>query len=283
MFTTPLISTNAAANLLDDPGCVFIDCRFDLAKADWGEQQYLAAHIPGAAYAHLDRDLSGPKTGRNGRHPLPDMEQFKARLGQWGIGPGAQVVVYDQNSGMWASRLWWMLRYLGHQAVAVLDGGFAKWLAEGRPTRQGEDEETLSLVTFVGEPRPDMRVSAEEVERLRADPAYRVMDSRAPERYRGEVEPIDPVAGHIPGAVNHFNLSNVNPDGTFRSSEELRQKFLAVLGDAPPSNAVTYCGSGVAAAHNILAMEIAGLAGVKLYPGSWSEWCADPVRPVARG
>jgi len=279
-FTT-LISTADLAPHLADPQWVVVDCRFDLANPGWGEEQYRAAHLPGAIYAHLDRDLSGPKTGKNGRHPLPDMEQFKTRLGQWGIGPEAQVVAYDQNSGMWASRLWWMLKYLGHEAVAVLDGGIAKWLQEGRPVKGGW--ETRVPAQFVGSPREALRVEAEAVGRLRADPAYRLIDSRAPERYRGDVEPLDPVAGHIPGAVNLYNLSNVNPDGTFRAPEALRAKFRAMLGDVPASNAITYCGSGVAAAHNILAMEVAGLPGARVYAGSWSEWCSDPARPVAKG
>jgi thiosulfate/3-mercaptopyruvate sulfurtransferase len=278
-FTTLIAAADLASHLAD-PGWAVVDCRFDLANTGWGEEQYRAAHLPGAVYAHLDRDLSGPKTGKNGRHPLPDVEQFKARLGVWGIGPGVQVVAYDQSSGMWASRLWWLLRYLGHEAAAVLDGGFAKWSREGRPTRAGEEQRAPA--TFVGAPRAPLQVSADEVERLRADPAYRLIDSRAPERYRGETEPLDPVAGHIPGALNLYNLSNVNADGTFLAPEQLRAKFLALLGDAPPSNVVAYCGSGVAAAHNVLAMEIGGLSGARIYPGSWSEWCSEPGRPAAR-
>ena len=282
MSFTTIISTADLSAHLTDPGWIVVDCRFDLADISWGEARYREAHIPGAVYAHLDRDLSGPKTGKNGRHPLPDMEQFKARLGQWGIGPGVQVAAYDQNSGMWASRLWWMLRCLGHEAVAVLDGGFAKWEREGRPTRVGE-ETPRAPRQFVGSPRGAMRVDAGAVEQLRADPAYRLIDSRAPERYRGEVEPLDPVAGHIPGAVNHYNLSNANPDGTFLAPEALRAKFLALLNDVPPENVVMYCGSGVAAAHNVLAMEIAGLPGARVYAGSWSEWCSVPTRPIAIG
>jgi thiosulfate/3-mercaptopyruvate sulfurtransferase len=281
MLFTTLISTADLAPHLADPQWAIVDCRFDLSSPAWGEERYREAHIPGAVYAHLDHDLSGPKTGKNGRHPLPDVEQFRARLGQWGIGSGVQVVAYDQNSGMWASRLWWMLKYLGYQAVAVLDGGMAKWVQEGRPTRAGEEQRTPAI--FIGISNEALRVSAEEVERLRADPAYRLIDSRAPERYRGEVEPLDPVAGHIPGAVNLYNLSNVNADGTFLAPEALRAKFLALLDGAPSANAVAYCGSGVAAAHNVLAMEVAGLPGAKLYAGSWSEWCADPSRPVANG
>lgn len=279
-FTT-LLSTADLAHHLTHPQWAIVDCRFDLAKPDWGEGRYREGHIAGAVYAHLDRDLSGPKTGTNGRHPLPDMHQFKTRLGQWGIEAQTQVVVYDQSNGMWASRLWWMLKYLGHEAVAVLEGGFAKWEKENRPIRAGD--ESRAPTTFTGEPREVMRLTAEAVEQLRADPAYRLIDSRAPERYRGEVEPIDPVAGHIPGAVNLFNLGNVHPDGTFLAPEVLRAKFTALLGEAPPANTITYCGSGVAAAHTILALEVAGLPGARLYAGSWSEWCSDPARPTTTG
>jgi thiosulfate/3-mercaptopyruvate sulfurtransferase len=182
---------------------------------------------------------------------------------------------------MWASRLWWMLHYLGHEAVAVLDGGFAKWQSEGRPVRAGDERRAPAV--FVGQPREAMRATLPEVERLRSDNAHRLIDSRAPERYRGEAEPIDPVAGHIPGALNHYNLSNVRADGTFLAPNELRAKFLSLLGDVPASNVVTYCGSGVAAAHNVLALEVAGLSGARVYVGSWSEWCSDPARPIAKG
>lgn len=280
IFTT-LLPTPELAQHLNDLQWAIIDCRFDLTKPDWGEAQYRERHIPSAIYAHLDRDLSGPKTGTNGRHPLPDMNQFKTRLGQWGVDSQTQVVVYDQSNGMWASRLWWMLKYLGHEAVAVLDGGFAKWINENQPSQSGD--ETRPAKIFMGEPHETLRLTAEDVELIRADPAYRLIDSRAPERYRGDVEPIDPVAGHIPGAVNFFNLGNVNPDGTFLAPDVLRANFTALLGDAPPANAITYCGSGVAAAHNILALQIAGLPGARMYAGSWSEWCRDPARPTAKG
>ncbi len=279
-FTTLLSTADLAAHL-DDPDWAIVDCRFDLNDAAWGERAYADAHLPGAVYAHLDRDLSGPKTGRNGRHPLPDPEVFMERLGAWGIGPGVQVAAYDQANGMWASRLWWLLRWVGHPAVAVLDGGLAKWTAEGRPTRAGV--EARAPRAFSGRLQPQLVVTAADVDRLRQDPAYRLVDARAPERYRGEAEPIDPVAGHIPGAVNHYNALNVNPDGTFLAPEALRARFLDLLGGAPPENVVAYCGSGVAAAHNLLALEIAGLPGARVYVGSWSEWCRDPARPVAVG
>jgi thiosulfate/3-mercaptopyruvate sulfurtransferase len=278
---TTLITTDALAQHLADPNWAIFDCRFDLADAGWGEAQYRAAHIPGAAYVHLDRDLSGEKTGRNGRHPLPEDGQFFDRLYRWGVTPDTQVVAYDQNNGMWASRLWWMLRYFGHESVAVLDGGLAKWLSEGRPTRTGEECRTPAL--FGLQSGDKMLLTVDEVEQVHADPAWRLVDARTPERYRGEAEPIDPVAGHIPGAVNHPNALNVKADGTFRAPEELRARFLSLLADVPPERAVMYCGSGVAACHNALAMEHAGLPGPKVYLGSWSEWSSDPARGVARG
>jgi thiosulfate/3-mercaptopyruvate sulfurtransferase len=278
---TTLISTDALAAQLSDPTWAVIDTRFDLARPEWGQEQYRAGHVPGAVYAHMDRDLSGAKTGTNGRHPLPDIHTFIERLGGWGVGPGVQVVVYDQQDGMNASRLWWMLRYLGHTAVAVLDGGWAKWEREGRPARSGD--ETRTPAQFVGAPQPGLTVSADEVDRMRQDANQRVLDARAPERYRGETEPLDLVAGHIPGAVNYWFKNNVNPDGTFRSADEVHARLQAALGAVPPNRAAVYCGSGITACHDLLAAEYAGLPGLRLYPGSWSEWSADPSRPVATG
>jgi thiosulfate/3-mercaptopyruvate sulfurtransferase len=281
MTYTTLIDTTTLAAHLEEAGWAIVDCGFKLADTGWGEAAYLAGHIPGAVYAHLDRDLSGPKTGRNGRHPLPDIEALKARFGAWGIGPGTQVVAYDQDTGMSASRLWWLLRYLGHAAVAVLDGGLARWTAEGRPLRAGAEQRAPTR--FVGEPQPNMLLRADDVEGLRQDPRARLIDVRAAERYRGDTEPLDPVAGHIPGAVNYPYLSSLGPEGTFLPPDELRRQLEAVLGGVPPARAAVYCGSGVSAAHTLLALEQAGLSGAKLYGGSWSEWCADPQRPVAQG
>ena len=284
-----LISTGALALHLPDiqnegpsPASAFVivDCRFKLDDVQWGEREYETAHIPGAVYAHLDRDLSGPKTGTNGRHPLPDPKTLSATFGRLGIASGVQVVAYDQNNGMFASRLWWLLRWLGHDAVAVLDGGFAKWTTERRETRAGREQSAGR--EFHASPRADMLVDANRVASLMHDSAWRLVDARAPERYRGEVEPLDRVPGHIPGAANHFFQTNVDEHGLFLTPEELRARHAVALGGIPSDRVVAYCGSGVTACHNLLAMEHAGLGGAKLYAGSWSEWSADPSRPVER-
>jgi thiosulfate/3-mercaptopyruvate sulfurtransferase len=276
-----LISTEVLAARIADPSFVVVDCRFKLDDVAWGELQWKAGHIPGAMYAHLDRDLSGQKTGRNGRHPLPDAADLARTFGRLGVTANRQLVVYDQDSGMFASRLWWLARWLGHDAVAVLDGGFAKWVAEGRPVSSAA--ETRPPVVFQGTPRPEMTVAADEVASRVADAGWRVLDARAPERYRGEVEPMDPVAGHIPGARTYFFQRNLDERGTFRTPEDLRARFQLVLGTVAPDHVVCYCGSGVQASHNLLALEHAGMPGAKLYPGSWSEWISDPSRPVGTG
>ena len=276
-----LISNSALALHLGDENVAVIDCRFQLADEGWGEQAYRSAHIPGAVYAHLDRDLSGPKTGTNGRHPLPDPSSLAHTFGRLGIASGVQVIAYDQDNGMFASRLWWMLRWLGHDAVAVLDGGFKKWTAESRETRSGA--ETRPPRTFTAAPRPGMLVDVEQVAALRADKAWRILDARAAERFRGEVEPLDKVAGHIPGAANHCFQTNLDADGLFLSPETLRAQMRAAIGDFASDHVVCYCGSGVTACHNLLALEHAGLTGAKLYAGSWSEWCSDSRRPVEIG
>jgi thiosulfate/3-mercaptopyruvate sulfurtransferase len=226
-------------------------------------------------YAHLDRDLSGIKTGRNGRHPLPDPDRLAATLGAWGIDRSSQVVAYDQDTGMYASRLWWLLRWLGHDEVAVLDGGFAKWTAEGRPVESTEAGRRLRV--FEPAPRSELIATMDEVS-ASARNGLRLVDARAPERYRGDIEPIDPVAGHIPGAANHFFRRNVREDGSFRSSEELQREWSETLQDASPDRVVCYCGSGVTACHDLLALEHIGVKGARLYPGSWSEWCYEKLR-----
>jgi thiosulfate/3-mercaptopyruvate sulfurtransferase len=276
---TTLISTGDLALHLGDPAFVVVDCRHNLSDVDAGERAYHLSHIPGAGFLHLDRDLSGAKTGRNGRHPLPDAATLAATLGRTAIDSSKQVVAYDQNTGMWASRLWWLLRWLGHDAVAVLDGGLDKWSAEGRP-QSGElpsPAASILLTQALG-----ATSSASEILQHLDDGSVYVLDARAPERYRGDLEPIDPVAGHIPGARNRPYTENLTPQGVFKPAALLRSEFEALLGATPPTAVVHHCGSGVTACHNVLAMAVAGLPGSRLYPGSWSEWIADPGRPVAR-
>lgn len=277
---TTVVSTDTLAGQLDSDW-VIVDCRFDLQNEQWGRDQYLTSHIPGAVYASLSYDLAGPRTGRNGRHPLPSIDTLSATLGRLGITRGAQVVTYDQDSGMYASRLWWLLRYVGHDAVAVLDGGWAKWIREGQPVRSGEDK--CPPARFVPSPRPEMGISVDEVSAQLGNPMTLLVDARAPERYEGRIEPIDRVPGHIPGAVNRYYRSNTGDDFTLLPPQQLRNEFLNVLGSHEPSQAVMYCGSGVTACHNLLAMTHAGLPGARLYAGSWSEWSADPARPVEKG
>lgn len=278
MAFTTLIDTTTLANHLDDSSFAILDCRFKLDDPAWGRLEYETAHIPGAVFADLDRDLSGEKTGRNGRHPLPDPAEFARTLGRLGIDKNAQVIAYDQDVSMFASRVWWMLRWLGHEHVAVLDGGFTKWQAEGRPTRAGH--EIRAARTFVANLRRELIADADEVARTLHDSGVRLLDARSPERFRGENETLDKKAGHIPGASNHFYKLNVNDDNTFKPREELRRGFEESLAGTPPASTISYCGSGVTACMNLLAMEYAGLTGARLYPGSWSEWSSDPTRPI---
>jgi len=254
------------------------DCRHDLAKPDWGLEEFDKGHIPGARFAHLDRDLSAPMTGTNGRHPLPEAKTFIAWLGRQGLKPDQQVVCYDGGSGATAARLWWMLRWVGHEAVAVLDGGLAKWLQEGRPVTTEVPE--LAPVSYPGKTKGSMVASVALVVKKLKKAA--LLDSRAPARYRGEQEPIDPVAGRIPGAKNRCNSDNLSPEGTFKKAATLRAEFESIFPGRSSTEIIHYCGSGVAACHNALAMEIAGLTGSRVYVGSWSEWSSDPTRPIAR-
>jgi len=276
-----LISTDVLAAHLADAAFVIIDCLYKLDDEAWGEREYAARHIPGAVYAHLGSDLAGPRTGTNGRHPLPDPHTFARTLGRLGISSGVQVVIYDQDSAMYASRLWWMLRWLGHDAAAVLDGGLAKWTAEGRPTASGMEHREPR--EFAAAPRAEMIVDIRRVSLSLTTGETTLVDARAPERYRGETEPIDKMPGHIPGAANHFFQWNLDERGMFRTPSDLRERMERSIGDVPADRLVCYCGSGVTACHNLLALEHAGLTGAKLYPGSWSEWSADPSRPVERG
>ncbi len=271
---------------------VLLDCGFDLADPGAGRRHFEAGHLPSAMYVHLDEDLSGPRhRGNQGRHPLPSHAALAARAGHWGIAPGHPVVAYDNQGGPYAARAWWLLRWLGHAEVAVLDGGTAAWTAAGG-----------ALDTAPGRVQPQppypavSREGRETAEAAEAMPTIdaaallpllgrrRVLDARAAERFRGEVEPLDPVAGHIPGASHRFFKHNLMPDGRFKPAAQLRAEFEAtVTAGFAPAEVVHQCGSGVTACHNLLAMEAAGLAGSALYPGSWSDWCSDPARPVARG
>lgn len=272
---SPLVSTEELAR---HPEWRVFDCRHDLGKADWGAAEYAKAHIPRALFAHLDRDLSAPKSGTNGRHPLPDAATFAAWLGKQGLSAGDPVVCYDQASGAFAARLWWMLRWVGHDAVAVLDGGLAKWVKENHPVTAAVPH--FPATSYPAHPRAAMAVDVRYIEsHLGKD---LLLDARSAQRYRGEVEPIDPVAGHIPGALNRNNSDNLSA-GIFKPPEELKKEFAAVLSGRAPSEVVNYCGSGVSACHNALAMEVAGLTGSRLYAGSWSEWIADPRRPQEKG
>jgi len=281
MAFTTLISTAALASRMDDPAFAIVDCRYKLDDAEWGQREYAVAHIPGAVYADLGRDLAGPRTGTNGRHPLPDRHTLARTFGRLGIASGVQVVAYDQDNGMYASRLWWMLRWLGHDAAAVLDGGLAKWKSEGRPTKSGEEQRQPR--EFVAAARGELAIDVGEMASRAGKPEWTLVDARAPERYRGETEPIDKTAGHIPGAKNHFFQWNLDERGLFRTPEELRARLKQSLADTPPDRIVCYCGSGVTACHNLLALEHAGLKGATLYAGSWSEWSSDPSRPIERG
>ena len=280
---TTLISAADLAAKLDSPDWVAVDCRHDLMNPAAGREAYAAGHIPGAVLADMDHELSGAKHGPDGafrgRHPLPERAALVETLRAFGVGPATQVIAYDAHGGMFAARLWWLLRWLGHPAVAVLDGGLAAWQAAGQPlsseapTRpRGSIEERAPLVATV---------SAQDVLDNIGGGERAVLDARAPDRFRGENETMDPVGGHIPGAKNRFFKDNLQADGRFKDAAQLRADFAPLVGE--PEKAIMQCGSGVTACHNLLALEVAGMNGAALYPGSWSEWCADPARPVATG
>jgi thiosulfate/3-mercaptopyruvate sulfurtransferase len=281
MVHRTIVDAATLAAHLDDPTWVAVDVRFELGRPEFGRQAFAAGTIPGAVFADLDRDLSAAVVpGRTGRHPLPDAQVLAQRFGEWGIGSETQVVVFDQRAGAFAARLWWLLRWLGHEAVAVLDGGFAGWTAEGRPIAPGAASSRRA--SFVPHVRSDRVADAAQV--AAADPRHeRVFDARAADRYRGENETTDPVGGHIPGAQSVPFADNLGPDGRMRAPAELRARFEAALAGTAPDRAICYCGSGVTACHDILAMVHAGLAPARLYPGSWSEWITDPGRPRATG
>lgn len=277
-FTTLVDAATLAANL-EAPDWRVVDVRHQLSDVDYGARAYAAGHIPGAVFLHCDRDLSGVKNGRNGRHPLPERETLIARLSACGIGDGTQVVVYDDCQGMIAGRLWWLLRWLGHPAVAVLDGGLQAWLAAGGSL----DAEVPALRPGALQARRGVAaVAVDEVLANLGAPALHLVDARSPDRFRGENETLDPVGGHIPGAANRFFRDNLQENGCFKPAAQLRAEWLQVLAGVVPDQVVHSCGSGVSGCHNLLAMAHAGLDGSRLYAGSWSEWCADPQRPVER-
>ncbi|WP_342118803.1 sulfurtransferase [Pseudoduganella sp. OTU4001] len=282
MFTT-LIDANTLSQHLTDPNWVILDCRHDLMNPDFGRNAFAEGHIQNAQFANIDTDLSGPKTGADGvfrgRHPLPERAQLIEMLRAWGINGDSQVVAYDAHGGMFAARLWWLLRWVGHGAVAVLDGGLASWSAAGLPLvtpvaarARGNIAEKHTLVRTVS--------VADVVENLESK-RFQVIDARANDRFRGENETIDPVGGHIPGARNRFFKDNLQADGRFKDAATLKTELAPLVGS--PQDAVMQCGSGVTACHNLLALEVAGMGGAALYPGSWSEWCSDSTRPVATG
>ncbi|HEY4301159.1 MAG TPA: sulfurtransferase [Candidatus Didemnitutus sp.] len=276
-----IISSETLAAHLANPHWIVFDCRHDLKDFHRGAAAYAVGHIPGAFFARVEEDLSGPKTGRNGRHPLPDPDTFARFLADRGVDQNSRIIAYDDIGGQYAARLWWLARWIGLPNASVLDGGYPKWVAENRPISRDVPGRRAGSVTA----RPDaaMVVTTADVAGKLESPELVVVDARAPERFRGEMEPIDPVAGHIPGARNRFFKANLNPDLTLRSSTDLQAGFVSLLAGARPEQVAHQCGSGVTACVNLLAMEAAGLRGSKLYVGSWSEWIADPSRPTARG
>jgi thiosulfate/3-mercaptopyruvate sulfurtransferase len=277
-----LVSATELVEHLKDPDWAIIDSRFKLADIEQGRRVYENTHIPGALYAHLDEDLSGPIIkGITGRHPMPEVEKITAVFSRFGIDSNVQVVAYDDVGGaLAAGRVWWLLRWLGHDQAALLDGGWQAWVRQGLAVRGGI--ESREPREFVPHPRNELIVSTEEVEKMRINPEYRVLDARTAERYRGENETIDPVAGHIPGAISAPYPNNLNLDGTFRSDESLAERYKQLVNGVPIDHVVAYCGSGVTATHDILAIMKAGLGEARLYAGSYSEWITDPKRAVEK-
>ena len=282
MACTTIISAAELNQHITDPDWAVVDCRFSLDDTERGRRDYLNAHIPGAVYAHMDEDLSGTKIpGKTGRHPLPGIGAFSDILSKWGIDSGTQVVVYDDSTGSMAARLWWMLKWLGHEQAALLNGGWLAWIRAELPSRSGP--ETRPPRRFEPREMPGAHAGADQVGRYGSDPSHVILDARSGPRFRGEVEPIDPVAGHIPGAVSAPFEENLSPEGLFLPPEVLRRRFEKLIKSVPTENVICYCGSGVSAAHNLIAIAYAGLGMARLYPGSWSEWITDPSRPVAQG
>jgi thiosulfate/3-mercaptopyruvate sulfurtransferase len=281
MKTTNLLISNKELHLLlnnQDPNVLILDCRFDLAKPHIGKEQYLAGHIPGAYYVDLEKDLSGPKNPHLGRHPLPTPQAWANTRSQLGISSNSKIVIYDQLENTYSARMWWMLTATGHNNVQILDGGFQTWTSFGYSVMLGEEKpEPLKLDASVVD--YEKLIEMNDVQVNLSNPIFHIIDARAAERFRGEVEPLDPVAGHIPGAINRLYKMNLNADSLFKTSEELRHEWHHL--NLAPELIVHQCGSGVTACHNLFAMELAGLKGSKLYAGSWSEWCNHPNNPVA--
>jgi thiosulfate/3-mercaptopyruvate sulfurtransferase len=287
MTFSTLIDATGLRDLVGQPGVALIDCRFDLANPDAGRNAFLSGHIPGARYADLNRDLSAPVTAASGRHPLPSPEDLAATLQRLGIGADTQVIAYDDNAGAFAARAWWLLRWVGHNAAAVLNGGLKAWLAADGRLESGPAGVARAGAADARQftPRVDTGsvLDAANIEVLLTDPGFLLVDARAPERFAGTVEPIDSVAGHVAGAVNQPFSANLAADGRFLPAAELRRLWEERLGERDPTRVAVMCGSGVTACHDLLSLEVAGLSGAKLYPGSWSEWIRDPKRPIARG
>ena len=274
-----IVSADVLLQNLDNPNWVILDCRDSLMDKEWGYKSYLEGHIPSASYCYLYDDFSSPITPTTGRHPLPKIEKLAKKLGNWGIEKKTQVVVYDDMSGAFAGRMWWQLRALGHQNIAVLDGGLKYWIANNKPitTEIVEPVRKDIAVDF----HPEQLITVNQVSKNLDEKNFSLLDARAAPRYRGEVEPIDPIAGHVPNALNRDLTMNLDEQGLFLSAEELKQQFQPIVEQASNQQVVHMCGSGVTACHNMLAMEIAGLSGSKLYLGSWSEWITDPSHPIA--
>lgn len=279
-----IVPVAALAQMLESGAAVLVlDCTFDLGDPAGGRAVHAEGHIPGARHFDLERDMSGVPDGGNGRHPLPERAVLAARLREMGLHCGQQVVVYDGNGGHFAARAWWLLRWLGHGPVAVLDGGRTAWIETGLPLEAGEAEEPRPGDFEAGEPRVGAPVNADDILAAIGTDTLKVFDARDAARFAGQPHPLDPVSGHIPGAANRFHRENFDTAGRFLPPGELAEQWIAALAGTAPGAAVMQCGSGVTACSNLLAMELAGLTGARLYPGSWSEWVADPARPVATG
>lgn len=281
MGFTALVSTDELGSHVDDPDWVVIDCRFTLSDTEAGMRSYRDGHIPGACYAHLDNDLSAPVSENSGRHPLPDPDLLAKKLGAWGINAGKQVVVYDDAFGAMAVRLWWLLKWMGHDNVALLDGVYPKWLRENRPV--SKEHHKVAPVTFEPVMRHELVVSADEVQQQLNNNSCVLIDARAEERFSGEIEPLDKVAGHIPGAINRPYDDNLDISGELMSADELHEEYTDALNGKASGGVIHMCGSGVTACHNVLAMEAAGMTGSRLYVGSWSHWITDASRAIATG